>query len=128
MKLGELSLNFALPLLSATRSSGYDPTPVLERFSITPEMLDSQHQWISIGRFMRLGHALIELTGNPALGLKAGEHSRLFGLGLCGYTAMTANTLGEALLLLARFEPLYGRNIRGQSRYLETADTCANSG
>ncbi len=124
MKLGELSLNFALPLLNATRSSGYDPVPVLERFSITPEMLDSQHQWISISRFMRLGHALIELTGNPALGLKAGEQSRLYGLGLCGYAAMTAGTLGEALSLLARFEPLYGQNIRGQSRYLETTGEC----
>ncbi len=122
MKLGELSLNFTLPLLNAARSSGYDPSPVLERFSITPEQLSNPHHWLSIGRFMRLGHALIELTGNPALGLKAGEHSRLHGLGLCGYTAMTAETLGDALSLLVKLEPLYGRNIRGQSRYLESSE------
>lgn len=70
---------------------------------------------------MRLGHAAIALTGNPALGLCMGRLSRLSQLGLAGVTAAQAPTVREAARTLIRFEPLYGSNYRGQSSLHEDA-------
>ena len=66
-------------------------------------------------RYMRLGHAAIALTCDPALGLRMGHLSRLPQAGLAGVTAAQAPTVREAARTLTRFEPLYGSNYRGQS-------------
>ena len=113
MNLGELSADFVLPLLKAAKLHDHDPSGVLTRFDLAEEELQKPGQWLSIPRFMRLGEALIELTGNPALGLEAGYLSGITGLGLAGMTALCARDLGTALQTLAEFEPLYARNIRG---------------
>ena len=117
MNLGELSADFVLPLLAATRAADRDPSEVLQRFGLEEQRLQAPGQWLSIPRFMRLGEALIDLTGNPALGLEAGLTGGLTGPGLAGTTAFYAPTLGAALQTLARFEPLYARNIRGNTTW-----------
>jgi AraC-like DNA-binding protein len=70
---------------------------------------------------MRLGHAAIQLTGNPALGLQMGRHARLAHFGLAGVTAAQAPSVREAARTITRFELLYARNCRGQSSFHEDA-------
>lgn len=91
------------------------PGPLLEQFGLDPARLAQPLARLSIPRYMRLGHAAIALTGNPALGLRMGQLSRLSQVGLAGVTAAQAPTVREAHAPWIRFEPLYGSNYRGQS-------------
>ena len=113
MNLGELSTDFLLPLLKATRAADRDPSQVLERFGLKESNLSTPDQWISIPRYMRIGEALQDLTDDPALGIKAGTVSGITGSGLAGMTAMVAKDLGTAFQTLTTYEALYARNIRG---------------
>ncbi|PNA48125.1 AraC family transcriptional regulator, partial [Pseudomonas sp. MPR-R5B] len=63
----------------------------------------------------------IQLTDDPALGLRMGQLSRLSQAGLAGVTAAQAPTVREAARCLIRFEALYGSNYRGQSSFHEDA-------
>ena len=106
MRLGDLSVGFVQTLADAVISCGQDPRPLLEQFGLDPARLAQPLARLSIPRYMRLGHAAIALTGNPALGLCMGRLSRLSQLGLAGVTAAQAPTVREAARTLIRFEPL----------------------
>ncbi|MFP3515203.1 AraC family transcriptional regulator [Pseudomonas sp. SIMBA_077] len=121
MRLGDLSVGFVEALADAIRSYGQDPLPLLDQYGLDPARLALPAARLSIPRYMRLGHAAILLTGEPALGLRMGQLSRLPQLGLAGVTAAQAPTVREAARTLTRFEPLYGSNYRGQSSLHEDA-------
>lgn len=122
MRLGDLSVGFVQSLADAVRSYGIDPQPLLEQYGLDPARLAEADARLSIPRYMRLGHAAIQLTGDPALGLRMGRLSRLNQMGLAGVTAAQAPTVREAARCLIRFEALYGSNYRGQSSFHEDAD------
>ncbi|SEM68617.1 AraC-type DNA-binding protein [Pseudomonas sp. ok272] len=121
MRLGDLSVGFVHSLADAVRSHGLDPQPLLEQYGLDAARLGQAGARLSIPRYMRLGHAAIQLTGNPALGVRMGQLSRLSQLGLAGVTAAQAPTVREAARCLIRFEALYGSNYRGQSSLHEDA-------
>ncbi len=121
MRLGDLSVGFVDCLVEAVRSQGHDPLPLLAQYGLEPARLARPLARLSIPRYMRLGHAAITLTGDPALGLCMGRFSRLPQAGLAGVTAAQAPNVREAARTLSRFEPLYGSNYRGQSSLLEDA-------
>ncbi|NWE50055.1 AraC family transcriptional regulator ligand-binding domain-containing protein, partial [Pseudomonas gingeri] len=77
MRLGDLSVGFVHSLADAVRESGADPQALLEQYGLDPARLAEPGARLSIPRYMRLGHAAIQLTGNPALGLHMGRLSRL---------------------------------------------------
>ncbi|AZC32146.1 AraC family transcriptional regulator [Pseudomonas chlororaphis] len=122
MRLGDLSVGFVHSLADAVRSHGLDPQPLLEQYGLDAARLAEAGARLSIPRYMRLGHAAIQLTGDPALGLCMGQLSRLSQAGLAGVTAAQAPTVREAARCLTRFEALYGSNYRGQSSFHEDAD------
>jgi AraC-like DNA-binding protein len=122
IRLGDLSVGFIDSLAAAVRSHGQDPLPLLEQYGLDPARLAEAGARLSIPRYMRLGHAAIQLTGDPALGLRMGQFGRLGQAGLAGVTAAQAPNVREAARTLIRFEPLYGSNYRGQSRFDEDAD------
>ncbi|PMY43998.1 MULTISPECIES: AraC family transcriptional regulator [Pseudomonas] len=122
MRLGDLSVGFVHSLADAVRSHGLDPQPLLEQYGLDAARLAEAGARLSIPRYMRLGHAAIQLTGDPALGLRMGQLSRLSQAGLAGVTAAQAPTVREAARCLTRFEALYGSNYRGQSSFHEDAD------
>jgi len=122
VRLGDLSVGFVHSLTDAVSFCGQDPAPLLEQFGLDPARLAEAGARLSIPRYMRLGHAAIQLTGNPALGLQMGQVSRISQLGLAGVTAAQAPTVREAARTLIRFEALYGSNYRGQSSFHEDAD------
>lgn len=119
VRLGELSVGFVQPLGDALHHHGHDPEPLLQRYGLDAARLAEPGARLSIPRYMHLGHAAIELTGEPALGLLMGRFSRLSQAGLAGVTAAQAPTVGDAARTLLRFEPLYAANYRGQSNYVE---------
>lgn len=121
VRLGDLSVGFVQPLGEALQQLGHDPAPLLRRYGLDHPRLAEAGARLSIPRYMHLGHAAIELCGEPALGLHMGRLSRLAQAGLAGVTAAQAPTLGEAARVLLHFEPLYAANYRGQSSFQEDA-------
>ncbi|MNM33700.1 HTH-type transcriptional regulator VirS [compost metagenome] len=121
VRLGDLSVGFVQPLAEALREQGHEPTPLLRRYGLDSVRLAEAGARLSIPRYMHLGHAAIELSGDPALGLHMGRLSRLAHAGLAGVAAAQAPNLGEAARTLLRFEPLYAANYRGQSSFQEDA-------
>nr|WP_225908486.1 AraC family transcriptional regulator [Pseudomonas lactucae] len=120
--MGDLSVGFVHTLADAVASHGLDPRPLLLQYGLDPARLAEAGARLSIPRYMRLGHAAIQLTGDPALGLRMGQFSRLSQAGLAGVTAAQAPTVREAARTLTRFEPLYGSNYRGQSSFHEDTE------
>lgn len=116
-RLGDIDVLYVTVMARALRSAGLDPAPLLQRYRLPPPLLATPGARLSIPRFMRLGHDAINLTGNPALGLSFGAHTRLTDMGLAGMAALCAPTLGEALVTLIRFERLTSYNSRGQSSH-----------
>jgi AraC-like DNA-binding protein len=119
MRLGDLSVGFVHSLADAVRSHGVDPQPLLDQYGLDAARLGEAGARLSIPRYMRLGHGAIQLTADPALGLRMGQLSRLSQAGLAGVTAAQAPTVREAARCLIRFEALYGSNYRGQSSFHE---------
>ncbi len=121
MRLGDLSVGFVHSLADAVASHGQDPKPLLEQYGLDAARLAEPGARLSIPRYMRLGHAAIQQTQDPALGLRMGQLGRLSQAGLAGVTAAQAPTVREAARCMTRFEPLYGSNYRGQSSFHEDA-------
>ncbi|WDY56500.1 AraC family transcriptional regulator [Pseudomonas sp. PSKL.D1] len=121
VRLGDLSVGFVQPLADALHSLGHDPEPLLRRYGLDAQRLAEAGARLSIPRYMHLGHAAIELSGEMGLGLYMGRLSRLAQAGLAGVTAAQAPTVGEAARTLLRFEPLYAANYRGHSGFYEDA-------
>jgi AraC-like DNA-binding protein len=119
VRLGDLSVGFVHSLAEAVRNLGYEPQPLLDQYGLDAARLAEAGARLSIPRYMRLGHAAIQLTGAPDLGLRMGLSSRLSQAGLAGVTAAQAPTVREAARTLIRFEALYGSNYRGQSSFHE---------
>lgn len=119
MRLGDLSVGFIQSLSETLQQRGIEPTALLERYGLGTARLAEAGARLSIPRYMHLGHAAIELTGDPALGLHMGRISRLSQAGLAGVTAAQAPTVAEAARTLLRFEPLYAANYRGHSSFHE---------
>lgn len=119
LRLGDLSVGSIQSLAAAVRNHGHDPEPLLQRYGLDSLRLGEAHARLSIPRYMSLGHAAIQLTGNPALGLEMGRLARLAHMGLAGVTAALAPTLREAARSMTAFELLYARNYRGQSSFHE---------
>lgn len=122
VRLGDLSVGFVHTLADAIQSHGLDPQPLLLQYGLDPARLAEAGARLSIPRYMRLGHAAIQLTGDPGLGLRMGQLSRLSQAGLAGVTAAQAPNVREAVRALTRFEALYGSNYRGQSSFHEDAE------
>ncbi|XOZ33798.1 AraC family transcriptional regulator [Halomonadaceae bacterium KBTZ08] len=121
-RLGDISVSYVAVMARTLRSRGHDPAPWLARYRVSRGLLNTPGARISIPRFMRMGHAAIQMTGEPALGLAFGSHTRMTDLGLAGMAAASAPTLGEALATLVRYERLMSTNSRGQSHTERTAD------
>ncbi|TDF85604.1 AraC family transcriptional regulator [Pseudomonas sp. H9] len=119
MRLGDLSVGFIQSLSETLHQRGIDPTALLQRYGLDNARLAEAGARLSIPRYMHLGHAAIELTGDPALGLHMGSLNRLSHAGLAGVTAAQAPSIGEAARTLLRFEPLYAANYRGRSSFHE---------
>ncbi len=122
VRLGDLSVGFVHSLSSALLERQFDPHPLLQAYGLDLARLSEPHARLSIPRYMRLGHAAIQMTGEPSLGLEMGRLRKAGHMGLVGVTAAQAPTVREAARTLIRFEPLYATNYRGASSFIEDCD------
>ncbi len=111
--LGDISVLYVSALMRAAEAEGANSTELASRFQLDQQTLTSPEARISIPRFMRLGHAAIHETGNPALGLRMGALSRPVDAGIAGLAGETASTAGAAISTLIRYALLTSRNSRG---------------
>ncbi|HBP6604212.1 TPA: helix-turn-helix domain-containing protein [Pseudomonas aeruginosa] len=98
-----------------------DGQSLLEQYGLDQRRLAEPGARLSIPRYMRLGHAAIQLSGDPALGLQMGRLSRLGQMGLAGVSVAQAPNLRAAARAMIHLEPLYAQNYRGQSSLVEDA-------
>lgn len=121
VRLGDLSVGFVHSLASALEERQIDPQPLLQAYGLDSARLAQPHARLSIARYMRLGHAAIQLAEDSSLGLAMGRLRTLAHLGLAGITAAQAPNVREAARALIRYEPLYASNYRGASSFHEDA-------
>ncbi|MBU2954349.1 AraC family transcriptional regulator [Marinobacter sp. F3R08] len=111
--LGDISVLYVSALMRAAQAEGANSSELASRFQLDHQTLTSPEARISIPRFMRLGHAAINQTGNRALGLRMGALSRPVDAGIAGLAGETADTAGAAITTLIRYALLTSRNSRG---------------
>ena len=66
VRLGDLSVGFLHSLNDALQLYGHDPQPLLLAYGLDGERLAEPHARLSIPRYMRLGHAAIQLGEEPS--------------------------------------------------------------
>jgi len=122
MKLGDISVSYIDILINAMRKLDQDPSDVLQKFRLNDTTLSSPDARISIPRFMRLGHACIQQTQTPWLGLIMGQMTSPTNLGMAGLIGMASKNLKQACQQVTRYELLSSFNSRGQSRFYMEGD------
>lgn len=86
----------------ALRALGFDAPEVFRRAGLTWEdVQDDDAHRLPVELLHRFWSAAVEVTGDPAIGVRAGAQARLEALGIMGLVAMSSATLGDALLKTA---------------------------
>lgn len=120
MKIGDITANYITDLLATARSLGLNSEQLLNDINLPAKELKDSDNRIDLLYLMRLGHNIIHRTQRPELGLLAASTTSITRYGYAGLAALTAPTLAEALQTLVRYEALYGRCYRGNSKLVRT--------
>lgn len=121
MRAGDILWTSVDRLLTAAEREGVDPAR-LQAMLPPPEAREERCELLD---YCRLGERAIALSGRGRLGLVIAAETAFTHLGLAGLAAASAPTLGDALTVITRFEPLNVRSYRGQSRWLPAEDKLA---
>lgn len=114
MRAGDLAWTAVPRLLDTAAALGADRARLA---ALAPEPPRAEDR-LELLDYCRLGQRAIALSGRADLGLEMARRTLVTHLGLPGLAALCAPTLGDALALLARCEPLSVRSYRGESRWL----------
>ena len=117
MRLGDISVAYAELMARAVREWGGQPDGLLRQYQLDDVRLASPQARISIPRFMRLGHDLIEANDMPWLGLAMGQLTSAPVMGLAGLLAQSAPDVRTACRALTDYELLSSFNARGRSLF-----------
>jgi len=79
---------------------------ILRRCDIDPALLADPEARISQDRFQRVWSAAGEFTGDPCIGLHAGEHIHTHAVNIFGYLMLSSATVGSGLRRVARYQPV----------------------
>ena len=96
------------PALRAMQDLGYDAQLCLQGTGISEKDLVSpdQAQPFSLDQEFRFHRNLLQLSGDPLLGLKLGKAYTLQSYGLVGYAFLSAPTLRQAITIVRNYGPL----------------------
>jgi len=96
------------PALKTMQALGYAAKDCLEGTGITEADLDSPEleQVFSLQQEFRFHRNLLQLSGDPLLGLKLGKAYTLQSYGLLGYAFLSAPTLRHAMNIVRNYGPL----------------------
>ncbi len=117
MKLGNISVAYIDIVIKAMQQLNCDVDDILQKYALNSASLSSPDAKVSIPKFMRLGHACIQKSHTPWLGLIMGQVISPTNLGLSGLLALSAKDLKQACQQLTKYEPLNQYNSRGQSTF-----------
>lgn len=121
MRAGDTIWTAVDRLLAAAGHEGVDPGRLTAMLP-PPEEREERCELLD---YCRLGERAISLSRRGRLGLVIAAQTAFTQLGLAGLAAASAPTLGEALAIITRFEPLNVRSYRGQSQWLPGEDKLA---
>lgn len=94
-------------LLNLLQEHGLDPAEPLELIGQSPAFIRSQQDdFLTLEQVETLVSWSIQATGLPSLGVHLGKRLNLSAHGVTGYAGLCAPTLGEALRVAQRFQPL----------------------
>jgi AraC-like DNA-binding protein len=88
----------------ALESLRVDWRALLWRCGIEPALLADPEARIPHDRFQRVWSAAGEFTGDPCIGLHAGEHIHAHAVNLFGYLMLSSATLGSGVRRVARYQ------------------------
>lgn len=97
--------------VEVARDRGVPPARVLAHAGLRTDLLDDPAGRLSCLQTWQITQAVLELTGDPALGFEAGGRLPLTAHGSLGYALMCAPTPREAIRILERFWHLRGRGV-----------------
>jgi AraC-like DNA-binding protein len=101
-----VSVLLARGLAQAVEKTGFDPSALLKAARIDPVRLDDVEGRLDIEEYDRLLATALDLTGNPALGLRIGELAHGPTYNLSAYLVAHSRTLRDGMLALVRFHRL----------------------
>jgi AraC-like DNA-binding protein len=93
-------------LVETAAALGADREALLENVGITVAMLDQPDARISYAQFSVLERNALELTGDPALGLRFGRATRVSHTGVLGLAAMSMPNARAGFQLLSQYMAL----------------------
>lgn len=102
--LGSVSAAYARALVDTAVAQGADRGAVLARATIGPVQLADPAWRLDVSGLLRLFDAARELSGDDLIGLHMGMQARPRTFSALGYAAMSCGTLGEAVMLIPRYE------------------------
>jgi len=94
------------PALKVMASEGHSVQQCLKGTGILTSQLDDRHQTVTLRQEIRFHRNLIELSGDPTIGLRIGAAYLPQRYGLLGYALLSAATLRHALVLATNFGDL----------------------
>ena len=96
------------PAIKAMETMGFDARDCLRGTGIEPEDLLAPNPQLefSFEQEFRFHRNLLQLTGDPLLGLKLGKAYTIQTYGLFGYAFMSAPTLRQAMTIVSKYGPL----------------------
>jgi AraC-like DNA-binding protein len=94
------------PALKVMASEGHTVQQCLKGTGILTSQLDKRHQTITLRQEIRFHRNLIELSGDPTIGLRIGSAYLPQRYGMLGYALLSAATLRHALVIAKNFGDL----------------------
>lgn len=118
VSLGDLSVNFLQQMSLTSNKLGSDISPLLAKYNVSISQLSAHNGRLSIPKYMRIGFELMLQTGREDLGLLMGESVCFQHYGMLGFACMSAIDISTMAQVLAQYESLLSKNVRGHSQFI----------
>ncbi len=94
------------PIMAVARERGFDQDALRRKAGIAPGALEDPHAAVPVEQVHALVRALLDRTGDPALGLEAARHIGPETFGLLGVVALVTPTMREVIQMFIQYSHL----------------------
>ncbi len=95
-------------LLKTVKHFGVTQDKILAGTGLDQNWQNAPEGRLSYAQYIQMANNALDITGDPALGIKIGEFYNLADYGVWGYAIISSSTLGEALAISEKFWDLNG--------------------
>jgi AraC-like DNA-binding protein len=117
----QLSISLVRALISVIEASGASRDEFLARAGIDPDLVEQGQARLSVKDYRRAIDAALEVTGEPALGLRLGEHASAAMYPVVAHVVEQASTLGGGIEMMTRYSALLAAGY--EPRLIDTGPT-----